>query len=58
MFLVYHKTLTNNIKKITGNNKVYQTTDRAGNPILVYIDEKRKNGGKLLHLQEYVKKHE
>lgn len=52
------KTLTNDIKKITGNNKVYQTTDRAGNPILVYIDEKRKNGGKLLHLQEYVNKHE
>lgn len=52
------KTLTDDIKKITGNNKVYQTTDRAGNPILVYIDEKRKNGGKLLHLQEYVKKHE
>ena len=52
------KTLTDDIKKITGNNKVYQTTDRAGNPILVYIDEKRKNGGKLLHLQEYVKKYE
>lgn len=52
------KTLTDDIKKITGNNKVYQTTDRAGNPILVYIDEKRKNGGKLLHLQEYVNKHE
>lgn len=52
------KTLTDDIKKITGNNKVYQTTDRAGNPILVYIDKKRKNGGKLLHLQEYVKKYE